>query len=94
MSGDRPAAHAEHDIDFKAVRHRFLQLNHARLERARDALRKRQRDVLDVLPLLFHINHAMLPGFVTKDTPAGISGHDPSCRELEVGKRLARSFEY
>lgn len=94
MSGDSTAAQNEHDIDFKAVRHRFLKLNHARLERARDALRERQRDVLDVLPLLFHINHAMLPGFVSKDTPAGLSGHDPSRRELEVGKRLARSFEY
>ncbi|GAB4299858.1 MAG: class I adenylate cyclase [Thiohalomonadaceae bacterium] len=94
MSSDSTATQNEHDIDFKAVRHRFLKLNHARLERARDALRERQRDVLDVLPLLFHINHAMLPGFVSKDTPAGLSGHEPSRRELEVGKRLARSFEY
>ena len=94
MSGDNTAAHSDNDIDFKAVRHRFLKLNHARLERARDALRERQRDVLDVLPLLFHINHPMLPGFVSKDAPGGLAGHEPARRELEVGRRLARSFEY
>lgn len=94
MSGDNTAAHSDNDIDFKAVRHRFLKLNHARLERARDALRDRQRDVLDVLPLLFHINHPMLPGFVSKDAPGGLAGHEPARRELEVGRRLARSFEY
>lgn len=94
MSGDNTAAHSDNDIDFKAVRHRFMKLNHARLLRAHDALRERQRDVLDILPLLFHINHPMLPGFAAKDAPAGLSNHTPSRRELEVAKRLARSFEY
>jgi len=94
MSGDNTAAHSDNDIDFKAVRHRFMKLNHARLLRAHDALRERQRDVLDILPLLFHINHPMLPGFAAKEAPAGLANHDPSRRELEVAKRLARSFEY
>jgi len=93
MSGDSAAPQSEHDIDFRAVRHRFMKLNHARLQRARDALRERQRDVLDVLPLLFHINHPMLPGFVAKDAPAGVTNYEPARRELEVAKRLARSFQ-
>lgn len=83
-----------HQIDFKAVRQRFLRLNQLRFERAREALRERQRDMLDLLPLLFHLNHPMLPGFVSKDTPAGITDYSPARLELEIAKRLSRSFEY
>jgi adenylate cyclase class 1 len=93
MSGDSTATHTDGDIDFKAVRHRFMKLNHARLLRARDALRERQRDVLDILPLLFHINHPLLPGFASKETPAGLFRHEPARRELEAAKRISRSFE-
>ncbi len=94
MSNDSTAAHPDSDIDFKAVRHRFMKLNHARLLRARDALRERQRDVLDLLPLLFHLNHPMLPGFVSKDTAAGLALYTPSRHELEVARRISRSVEY
>ncbi len=62
--------------------------------RTRDSLRNRQRDILDVLPLLFHSNHPTFPGYVSKTTPMGISDYSPSQRTLEAGKRLVRSFEY
>ncbi|MFA5626533.1 MAG: class I adenylate cyclase [Thiohalomonadaceae bacterium] len=88
------ALYDDGNIDFRAVRHRFMKLNQARLERVREALRGRRCNVLEVLPLLFHINHAMFPGFVSKETPAGIIDYSPARHELEAGKRLARSFEY
>jgi len=54
-----------HDgIDRKVLaklRARFLQLNQGRLERAMEGLSTRQQQVLTLLPLLFHVNHPLLP---------------------------------
>lgn len=81
-------------LDVRAARKRFLAINRERLRRAEEALRYRTRDFLELLPLLFHINHAMLPGFVSKQTPAGISDWTPTKKSLEAGKRHAKSFDY
>ena len=81
-------------LDVRAARKRFLAINRERLRRAEEALRYRTRDFLELLPLLFHINHAMLPGFVSKQTPAGISDWTPTKKGLEAGKRHAKSFDY
>ena len=80
--------------DVSALKKRFLAINRERLERTRSALRERQRDFLDLLPLLFHANHPMLPGFVSKQTPVGVSDYSPSKRTLEMVKRYVRSFDY
>lgn len=81
-------------LDVRAVRKRFLAINRERLRRTEEALRWRTRDFLELLPLLFHINHAMLPGFVSKQTPAGISEWSPTKKSVEAGKRIAKSFDY
>lgn len=94
MSDGKVAVQHDADIDFKAVRHRFVRLNQARLSRARNALRERQRDVLDLLPLLFHLNHPMLPGYVSKEVPIGVSHYEPTPHQVEIARRLSRSFEY
>lgn len=64
----------EQGIDRKELaklRARFLHLNQGRLERAREGLSTRQQQVLTALPLLFHVNHPVLPGYVSGTTPAG-----------------------
>ncbi|MFQ5488305.1 MAG: adenylate cyclase, partial [Gammaproteobacteria bacterium] len=81
-------------LDINTIKKRFLTLNRDRLMRTRDSLRNRQRDIMDVLPLLFHSNHPTFPGYVSKTTPMGISDYAPGQRTLEAGKRLVRSFEY
>src|SRR5690606_5643081 len=43
--------HALHELS--AIKQRFLTLNRDRLARMRDSLRARQRDIIDLLPLLF-----------------------------------------
>ena len=87
-----------HDgIDRKVLaklRARFLQLNQGRLERAMEGLSTRQQQVLTLLPLLFHVNHPLLPGYVSGSTPAGVSGFEPSADLVAEGQRLARSFSY
>lgn len=79
--------------DIHAIRKRFEILNRDRLARARSTLRERQRDVFDVLPLLFHTNHPSLPGFVSKNTPAGVSEYRPSDQALEAAARIAKTFQ-
>ena len=74
------------------VKRRFLLQNRERLNRTQSSLRDRQRDFLDVLPLLFHINHPSLPGFVSKDTPAGISDYSPTEASMKSIKKYAKSF--
>ncbi|MGM0593688.1 MAG: class I adenylate cyclase [Pseudomonadota bacterium] len=82
------------EIDFRAVKRRFMLLNRARLQKARAALRDKQEQLLDLLPLLFHVNHPMLPGFASKDTPVGVWGYEPDRLALNLAKTLARSFSY
>jgi len=94
MSAAQQPHTTEYDLDVRAIRKRFLAINRERLRRTQEALRWRTRDFLDLLPLFFHINHAMLPGFVSKQTPAGISDWSPTNKSLDAAVRLAKSFDY
>jgi len=76
------------------LRARFLKVNTGRLERAMQALSTRQQLVLKLLPLLFHVNHPLLPGYVSGLTPAGLSGFEPDDELLAEAQRLTRSFAY
>ncbi len=74
------------------VKQRFLQLNQERIQRTRSALAERQQIFLDLLPLLFHTNHPMLPGYVSHQTPCGVCGYTLSKEDLRRAQTLARSF--
>lgn len=76
------------------LRQRFLTLNAGRLARAHQLLSTRQQRVLHLLPLLFHVNHPGLPGYVSTNTPAGLSEYEPSPTALNEARLLARSFRY
>jgi adenylate cyclase class 1 len=76
------------------LRARFLKLNAGRLARAVEGLSSRQQRVLKLMPLLFHVNHPLLPGYVSSATPAGISRYEPEVDELAEVQRLTRSFSY
>jgi adenylate cyclase class 1 len=76
------------------LRGRFLKVNSGRLARTVQALSTRQQLVLKLLPLLFHVNHPLLPGYVSSRTPAGLSGFEPDDALLGEAQRLTRSFTY
>jgi len=76
------------------LRARFLTLNQGRLARAMEGLSSRQQLVLNLLPLFFHVNHPLLPGYVSGTTPAGVSGFEPDAQMLAEAQRLTRSFSY
>jgi len=82
------------DIDIKATKKRFVAINRERLRRVQNSLRWKQQHFLDLLPIFFHINHAMLPGYVSKHTPAGIPQYNPSKKALEGVKKISKSFVY
>lgn len=76
------------------VRQRFLDLNQQRYQRTSAALSDRQQQFLTLLPLLFHVNHPMLPGYFSHQTACGIYNYTPGKDELRIAKSLARSFNY
>jgi len=76
------------------LRARFLKLNEGRLARAVEGLSTRQQAVLSLLPLFFHVNHPLLPGYVSGNTPAGVSNFEPDAHVLAEAQRLTRSFSY
>lgn len=84
-------------IDRKDVllrKKKFLHANQRRIDRAIQALEYNQQLIFELLPLLFHVNHPMLPGYVTQNTPCGLSGYKPSELQLKQVKKLSRSFRY
>lgn len=81
-------------LEMRAVKRRFVALNNDRLRRVQDSLEPRQRVFIQLLPLLFHINHPMLPGYISNKTPCGISDYAPGKRCIQAARKLARSFNY
>jgi adenylate cyclase class 1 len=76
------------------IKQHFTQLNQARYQRTLAALSERQQQFLALLPLLFHVNHPMLPGYISHLTPSGVQGYTPSKDDIRIAKSTARSFTY
>ncbi|GAA3960850.1 class I adenylate cyclase [Allohahella marinimesophila] len=49
---------------------------------------------LSVLPVLFHVNHPLLPGFTTRSAPCGIVNFSIDKPRLKQLQRLSRSFQH
>lgn len=77
-----------------AIKRRFLALNRDRMLRVQDSLRPRQRAFLELLPLLFHVNHPMLPGYESKKTAAGVSDYMPTQASIDTATRLFKGFDH
>jgi len=93
--GVDPSRRIEIDaLQLRAVRRRFVALNADRLRRVQESLEHRQRVFVQLLPLLFHINHPMLPGYLSNKVPCGISDYAPGKRCIQAARKLARSFSY
>ncbi|SET56114.1 adenylate cyclase, class 1 [Marinobacter segnicrescens] len=76
----------------KAITSRFCALNRIRLDRARSALTWHQQIVLDLLPLVFHLNHPALPGYHAGECAHGLDRYEPSEKAVQAAQRIARSF--
>lgn len=78
----------------KNLKDRFMSVNEGRLTRTLEALSSRHRAFLHVLPLLLHVNHASLPGYVSPKTPAGVRHFAPDKEHLRAAQNIARAFTY
>jgi len=94
MSKKLQVQQGNESYDFAEIKQRFLNINDERLKRIDADLRTSQRDFLTLLPLLFHVNHPLLPGYISKDTPIGIPLYSPAQEALHLAMRISRSFEY
>lgn len=84
-------------VDRKQLAHikqYFLALNQERFARTMTSLSERQQHFLNILPLFFHVNHPMLPGYVGHQTPSGVHGYSPSKSDVRAATSIARSFRY
>lgn len=84
-------------VDRKALRtlkERFLEVNLGRLQRMLSTLSGRHKNFVDSLPILLHLNHPSLPGYVSGRTPCGIETYTPLPAHLNAAQSLARSFHY
>ncbi len=73
---------------------RVLIYNGHRIERTQKALSERQRVFLDVMTLLFHVNHEKLPGFVDYECPCGVARYSPSKDSLRAAAGISVGFQY
>ena len=80
--------------DLHALVQRFKYFNQCRLQRVQAFFQPRQQDFLQLLPMLFHINHPLLPGFVSLDTPFGLPDFVPDKQTLDMVKQFCKSFVY
>ena len=78
----------------KKVRDRFMQVNTDRLDKTYAGLASRHQDILLVLPLLYHINHPLMPGYVSRDTPVGVSGYEPDKKTISVARSFSQTFKF
>lgn len=80
--------------ELKKIVRRFTALHKQRLNRLESELIQVQKDFLSLLPLLLHINHPTLPGFISTEVPAGLADYHPDRKSLLIAKKFGRSFEY
>jgi adenylate cyclase class 1 len=83
------------EIDVVAVRAMAARFAMHHRQRYLDALGKldgRKREILAALPMFFHCNHPLLPGYLP-EAPAGIVGHVPTGSDIAAIHRFARGFD-
>ncbi len=78
----------------KGQEQRFMAINRDRLRRMFETMPSRQQAFVELVPLLFHVNHPLLPGYVSQDTPAGVSDYTPDRGAIAAAKQLVRTFVY
>jgi adenylate cyclase, class 1 len=80
--------------DLHTLKQRFKQLHQMREQRVQEFLQPRQRVFLELLPLLFHQNHPLLPGFISSETPVGIPDYKPSSQVIKTARQFTKNFSY
>lgn len=75
------------------IRERFFKINRERIERTRAIMGSKQKDLLQLLPLLFHVNSPLLPGYLEDEVPHGVFAYVPDDGVINQAKGLWRGFD-
>lgn len=78
----------------KTLKKRFLEVNEGRLDRTLNALSDRHRVFLQALPILIHVNHPILPGYISGKTPCGISQFEADKHQIRAAQTIDKGFQY
>ncbi|WP_438970759.1 class I adenylate cyclase [Methylophaga sp.] len=74
---------------------RFFQAhNHERIRRLIEISSPRHGLIYQILPLLFHINSKVMPGYISDDTPAGLIDYRPDKTTVDKAQELEINFKY
>lgn len=76
-----------------AIKH-FLALNRTRIARLSELAPAAQQPFIDLLPLIFHLNSTVLPGFINANVPAGISDYRPEDMHVDAAQKFNNSFSF
>ncbi len=76
------------------IRRRFTAINRDRLNRVSQQLSARQQDFLELLPLFFHTNHPLMPGYVGSDVPTGVASYAVTQSAVKRARALVRAFTF
>lgn len=79
-------------INLRQIKERFESLNKSRLDRLYATASTQRRQFIDLLPLLFHLNHPVLPGYISQATPCGLRDYRPSRESIKSARILSKSF--
>lgn len=89
-----PVINIVNEPDYRSIKQRFFNLNQQRMRRAYADLRQSEKEFLDALPVLLHVNHPILPGYIDKEAPAGLPEYTPSSQGLSALRKHFKSFSY
>ncbi len=78
--------------DLNVICQRFRNLHRQRQQQIQELLLPGQQVFLDLLPLLFHLNNPLLPGFFSTETPSGISQYQPSSKTINAAEQFSAIF--
>lgn len=80
--------------DLRTVKLRFKKLHQVRIHYIYDFLQPRQQIFLDLLPLIFHVNSPLLPGYISFGTPSGLYQYRPGPRTLKAAGKFIKNFAF
>ena len=88
---------ADGGLDYASITElnkRFRTVNDGRLDRLRNGMQNTQRQFLELLPMLFHVNHHLLPGWLDDEVPKGVAFYYPDRNVLSALSQISRSYRY
>ena len=80
-------------LDNGDIQSQFLKINEKRIDTIRQKLSERQAQFIELMPLLFHENNPILPGYINDLVPAGISDYLPEQAAFKASKVFFKAYK-